>query len=189
MARGKKTTIKEKEQGGDFPPEDKSDMGTAEEERARMLEDVLRDEAMLFDKMAWKLFEGRIASLKEDSAAAEEAKATTEDSGQKKVGKEEEDLQVTSGEKTVLAQNEKEQNKGGALPESKDDELDFQTRFDLMIRSLEGSMIAMKEIQEKKAAAAVTTVTTGAAVTATVENEGGDLPGCHQLESTAVKSS
>ena len=101
-------------EGGDFFPEDESDMGTAEEERARMLEDVLRDEAMLFDKMAWKLFEGRIASLKEDSTAAEEAKATTvEDSGQEKVGKEEEDLQVTSGEKTVLARNEKSKIKEG----------------------------------------------------------------------------
>ena len=122
---GRRQRIKEKEKGGDFSPEDESDMGTAEEERARMLEDVLRDEAMLFDKMAWKLFEGRIASLKEDSAAAEEAKATVEDSGQEKVGKEEENLQVTSGEKAVLARNEKEQNKGGALSESKDNELDF----------------------------------------------------------------
>ena len=84
-------------EGGDFFPEDESDMGTAEEERARMLEDVLRDEAMLFDKMAWKLFEGRIASLKEDSAAADEAKATTENSGQEKVGKEEEDFQGDLG--------------------------------------------------------------------------------------------
>ena len=128
----------------DFFPEEPADF-SYEDERKAVLDSVLRDEAIMFDKMAWQLFDGRIASLTQDEKndGQDDGEAGGGRRGEAAASKARRDRRRGGGPDEPSQREGDEEEKRKA-------ELDSQDRLELMVRSLEGSLIAMKEMQQQQ---------------------------------------